>query len=445
MRGTELIRCEPNLDNFSKSLLSLGYNHYTALLDLIDNSIAAQATKVWIRYKKLGHNLIVVVSDNGIGMSDNQLFAAMRLASADPNSLRLKSEDLGKFGLGMKLASFSISDKFQVISKSEAEQFSSYTWDLEMVRQKNDWILQKNFIDKWFGPDDRPTGTDVILHQVRNEISDLQKVQDRLSYYISTVYYNFKKIEFFIEDKRLMPIDVFFQNHRASNRAAVDTIFHDGVEIKTRSFQIPHRDKLDIRQRDILDGIADIGMNDGIYLFRKNRLIAWSGWEGMGTNKKIGDLQRFAVYIDESADTLFNIEVKKSQINILDDGLRKKLEHKIRIFSNTARRPYKQRAISALKEAINTWKIDQIEGVIQVRIDRSSPAIVNFENNGLSFMDLIDVIEGTLPIDSLLYYLNTGKMDTEEIKRKKIEAAKIMYNNDLISKSDLDKIVAKYE
>jgi hypothetical protein len=445
MRGTELIRCEPNLDNFSKSLLSLGYNHYTALLDLIDNSIAAQATKVWIRYKKLGHNLIVVVSDNGIGMSDNQLFAAMRLASADPNSLRLKSEDLGKFGLGMKLASFSISDKFQVISKSEAEQFSSYTWDLEMVRQKNDWILQKNFIDKWFGPDDRPTGTDVILHQVRNEISDLQKVQDRLSYYISTVYYNFKKIEFFIEDKRLMPIDVFFQNHRASNRAAVDTIFHDGVEIKTRSFQIPHRDKLDIRQRDILDGIADIGMSDGIYLFRKNRLIAWSGWEGMGTNKKIGDLQRFAVYIDESADTLFNIEVKKSQINILDDGLRKKLEHKIRIFSNTARRPYKQRAISALKEAINTWKIDQIEGVIQVRIDRSSPAIVNFENNGLSFMDLIDVIEGTLPIDSLLYYLNTGKMDTEEIKRKKIEAAKIMYNNDLISKSDLDKIVAKYE
>jgi hypothetical protein len=445
MRGPELIRCEPNLDNFSKSLLSLGYSHYVALLDIIDNSIAAQATKVWIRYKKSGHNLKVVISDNGIGMSEKQLFAAMRLASADPNLSRSKSEDLGKFGLGMKLASFSISDKFQVISKSAVEPFSSYTWDLNIVRQKNDWILQKNYVDNWFGPDDRPTGTDVIIHQVRNEIIDLQKVQDRLRYHISTVYYNFKNIEFFIEDKCVMPIDVFFQNHRASNRAAIDTIRHNKVEIKTRSFQIPHRDKLDIRQRDILDGIADIGMSDGIYLFRKNRLIAWSGWEGLGTNKKIGDLQRLAVYIDESADALFNIEVKKSQISILDDGLRKKLEHKIRIFSNTARRPYQKRAVSALKEAINTWKIDQIDGVMQIKIDRSSPVVVNFENSGLSLTELITVIEGTLPFESLLYYLNIGKMDSEEIKRKKIESARIMYTNDLISKSDFDKIIAKYE
>lgn len=445
MREPELIRCEPDLDNFSKSLLSLGYSHYIALLDIIDNSIAARATKVWIRYKKSGHNLTIVVSDNGIGMTEQQLFAAMRLASADPNSLRSKLEDLGKFGLGMKLASFSITDKFQVISKSAEEPFSSFTWDLNIVRKKNDWILQKNHVDNWFGPDDRPTGTDVVLHQVRNEIIDLQKIQDRLRYHIATVYYNFKNVEFYIEDKRVMPIDVFFQNHRASNRAAFDSIRHNNVEIKTRSFQIPHRDKLDIRQRDILDGIADIGMSDGIYLFRKNRLIAWSGWEGLGTNKKIGDLQRLAVYIDESADALFNIEVKKSQISILDDGLRKKLEHKIRIFTNTARRPYKQRAVAALKEVINTWRIDQNEGGMQIKIDRSSPIVANFESSGMSLMDLIAVIEGTLPFDSLLYYLNTGKMDSENMKRSKMEAAKIMYENDLISKADFEKIVAKYE
>lgn len=80
---TDYLSCEPNLGNFTKSLLSIGYTHYTAILDIIDNSIAAGSTKIWIDYDISGPKKSMVISDNGFGMSDSELFEAMRMASAD--------------------------------------------------------------------------------------------------------------------------------------------------------------------------------------------------------------------------------------------------------------------------------------------------------------------------------------------------------------------------
>ncbi len=140
---TDYLSCEPNLGNFTKSLLSIGYTHYTAILDIIDNSIAAGSTKIWIDYHISGPKKSMVISDNGFGMSDSELFEAMRMASADPMVTRESASDLGKFGLGLKLASFSQTDKFQVISKRENDGYYSYCWDLNTVRKENKWLIQR--------------------------------------------------------------------------------------------------------------------------------------------------------------------------------------------------------------------------------------------------------------------------------------------------------------
>lgn len=444
MTGSELIRCEPNLENFTKSLLNLGYSHYVAILDLIDNSIAAGATKVWVRYQSEKDETKIIISDNGTGMTESTLFEAMRIASADPNSMRSSDNDLGKFGLGLKLASFSLSDKFQVISKTPSTTFSSYQWDLDVVRSNNDWLIQKIQTEAWYAQIERPSGTDVVLHKIRDSISDLDKVKDKLRYHLATVYFNFNKVEFYVEDKKVEPIDIFFRSHRASNQAEVDAITHNGVRVLTQSFQIPHQDKLNVRQRDDFNGIAEIGMTEGIYLFRKNRLIAWAGWEGLGSNKRIGDLHRLAIYIDQAADKLFNIEVKKSQISILDDALRRKIQQKIHIFSNTARRPYKQRAKTNLQEVINIWKIEQEDGRTQISIDRSNKVVKSFLKNELAPDSILKLVEGTLPFDSLLYYLNTDKIDREDVRQKKLEAIKTMYANGLMSEQDYQQNLEKY-
>ena len=46
-------------------------------------------------------NRRIIIADNGMGMNYNELMDAMEIGSADPNEMR-PSEDLGRFGLGMK-------------------------------------------------------------------------------------------------------------------------------------------------------------------------------------------------------------------------------------------------------------------------------------------------------------------------------------------------------
>ena len=433
--------CPPDLGNFTKSLLNIGYSHYVAVLDIIDNSIAANATKVWVKYE----NNSIIISDNGDGMTTEELFEAMRIASSDPTQLRSSDSDLGKFGLGLKLASFSLSDTFQVITKTKNESIASLQWDLEIVRDKNAWLIEEINSKSFHRKLQRTNGTDVIIKKLRLKLDDEDKVLERLRTHIAVVYHKITNVEFIVGDKEVQKIDPFFSNDPASNYSDPDLINHKSVEIKTQSFQIPHRDKLKLADKKTFDRINDIGMSDGIYLFRKNRLIAWSGWEGLGVNKRIGDLQRLAIYIDGYADELFNIEVKKSQISILDDSLRSKIRSKIKIFFKSAKRPYQKRAELSLKDISDIWKKESENGSVIFTINRESDLVKKFNKGELSANDFLRLLEGTLPVDSLMYYLNNDKLDKQKDSKLKKSAADIMFANGLLTQEQYKKLIGKYE
>ena len=433
--------CPPDLGNFTKSLLNIGYSHYVAVLDIIDNSIAAGATKVWVKFEDDS----IIISDNGEGMGSEELFEAMRIASSDPTQLRASDSDLGKFGLGLKLASFSLSDTFQVISKTKDASIASLQWDLEIVRNKNAWLIEEVQTNSFHRKLQRAHGTDVIIKNLRVKLDEEDKVLERLRTHIAVVYHRITKVQFIVGDKEVQKINPFFSKDPASNYSDPDLINHKSVKIETQSFQIPHRDKLKLADKKIYDRINDIGMSDGIYLFRKNRLIAWSGWEGLGVNKRIGDLQRLAIYIDGRADELFNIEVKKSQISILDDGLRSKIRSKIKIFFKSAKRPYQKRAELSLKDISDIWKKESENGAVIFTINRESDLVQKFNKGDLSANDFLRLLEGTLPIDSLMYYLNNDKLDKQKDSKLKKSAAEIMLANGLLTQEQYKKLIGKYE
>jgi hypothetical protein len=437
----ELRECSPDLGNFTKSLLNIGYSHYVAVLDIIDNAIAASATKIWIKYEEER----IIISDNGKGMDPATLFESMRIASSDPTIVRSQSSDLGKFGLGLKLASFSLSDCFQVISKSEESPITSLQWDLNIVRLKNSWLIQEVQVSEFYRSLQRSHGTDVIVKHLRNSLEDVNKVMDRLRTHIGVVYQRMGNVKFYVGDKEVRLIDPFFSTDPAANYSDPDLFLHRGVHIKTQSFQIPHRDKLSIQDKRVSESLLDIGMSDGIYLFRKDRLIAWSGWEGLGVNKRIGDLQRLAIFIDGEADDLFNIEVKKSQISILDDSLRNKLRSKIKIFFSSAKRPYQRRAELSLNEIGDLWKKESNNENVFFSINKHSKVYRKYLTDEISKSDFVQLIEGTLPIDSLIYYLNNDKYDSIRDAQSKIESARILYQNSLITNDELGSIIKRYE
>ena len=86
-----------------QSLRAVGYTTPAAVADLVDNSVAAAGRNVAIRFSGVPEPFVAVVDDGG-GMDDATLVAAMRFGSRDPRAEN-SGFDLGRFGLGLKTAS----------------------------------------------------------------------------------------------------------------------------------------------------------------------------------------------------------------------------------------------------------------------------------------------------------------------------------------------------
>ena len=106
----------PNPEYLIKSIAEQGYSLETALADLMDNSISANADKIEMLIRMDQEPFVLFLADNGDGMDEETLKSNMHFPSKSPDSFR-NTSDLGRFGLGMKTASFSQTRKFTVISR----------------------------------------------------------------------------------------------------------------------------------------------------------------------------------------------------------------------------------------------------------------------------------------------------------------------------------------
>src|SRR4029453_17246954 len=94
----------PNYARLDKALRSIGYSFDASVADIIDNSIDAQARNVLVRF--ILHRerpLDLIIWDDGYGMTEDTLKEAMRFGA----DVKEELDRLGKFGLGLKLASLS--------------------------------------------------------------------------------------------------------------------------------------------------------------------------------------------------------------------------------------------------------------------------------------------------------------------------------------------------
>jgi len=140
MSDVESIVSIPDPGRTMEGLRDTGYNFETAVADLVDNSIAAEATKVDIQVARdFRGNIRLLILDNGIGMNREGLIQAMQYGSPrrpDPASL-------GKFGLGLKTASTAFCRRLSLISRRSGKASAIMaTWDLDHVIENRQWLLQ---------------------------------------------------------------------------------------------------------------------------------------------------------------------------------------------------------------------------------------------------------------------------------------------------------------
>ena len=141
----------------------------TALADLIDNSIAASSGQVDLTLNWNNGRPIMMLSDDGTGMTEDGLVAAMRFGGFGPYVAR-ESTDMGRFGLGLKTASLSQCRRLSVASKKDA-RISSFCWDLDHIRRSGDaWELLEGIppelSDIKLGLEGRERGTVVLWDRI---------------------------------------------------------------------------------------------------------------------------------------------------------------------------------------------------------------------------------------------------------------------------------------
>ena len=204
---------KPKASALVMSMRSIGYSFNNAVADIIDNSISAKATKIEIICNWDGKEPFIEIKDDGIGMDIDQLKEAMRLGS-NPTSKR-DPEDLGRFGLGLKTASFSQSKR--LIVKTRTEKLNDYTatWDLEVVEEKGKWLLDletSNHGDlfKEHGTIVRWEKIDTLETKDKNKSEKLhEEVTTQLIKHISLIFHRYisgeyeRKIIFIINGKKL--------------------------------------------------------------------------------------------------------------------------------------------------------------------------------------------------------------------------------------------------
>ncbi|MEI6566852.1 MAG: ATP-binding protein [Verrucomicrobiota bacterium] len=328
----------PNFDKLDVAFRSIGYSFESAVADVIDNSIDAKARNILVRLiQRRDGALDLAIIDDGDGMSSPRLKEAMRFGS----DLTQKIKRLGKFGLGLKLASLSQAKELRVVSKAKGE-VSGRAWLEDGVKggfastifadEESKDLLGRVVPDKPLGK----KGTLIHwshLYRIGHHHKDLdehsEKLAARLQNHLRLAFHRYLSGEVW---KIRLTIDVF----RAATATAgvpysVKALNPFGYKQSgCRGFPMTFHAKADGAPR--FDMVGHIwpsnseapeyklpgGANgrQGFYFYRNNRLIQAGGWNGLREAEPHSSLARVAIDLDPSVDMQMSVDVKKSEIHI---------------------------------------------------------------------------------------------------------------------------------
>ena len=365
MNKNELI---PSARRLINSLRDLGYEFAPAVADLVDNSIEAKATVVAIDVEFEGDNSWVRIADNGHGMSPTRLKESLRYG-ADRD---YGTEDLGKFGLGLKTASLSQCQRLTVASRTDPKRamVTAFCWDLKHIGNTDRWEILP------VGPGDagpsvreplKETVGTVVLWQILDRMLGQQfpygqLARKRLStmcrdleIHLGMVFHRFllgevpgKKLTILVNGNEVVAWDPFARHEKKSNRRpTVELKFeHEGVtgEVRIEPFVLPHQQDFSSSESfRRASGPANWNQQQGFYIYRAGRLIQSGGWCRLRAADEHTKLARIGLSFNPALDDAFKVNVAKMKVQ-LPAELRSQIEKVIGPVIKLADETYRKRS-----------------------------------------------------------------------------------------------------
>ena len=412
---------QPNPGAMIASLRAIGYDLSMAIADLIDNSIYAGAKNIWIKYHWDGPDSWIYILDDGHGMAEDGLRDAMRLGSQSPLETR-DPKDLGRFGLGLKTASFSQCKALTVCTKKYNSDNAVRSWDLDHVEMIKRWELSMF----------APSSTEDIIKELNNMSQGTMVIWQKLDRIVETeskddiegmndFYKNFLFVIKYLEmvfhrylkapyglnirvgESDLKPWDPFLTGNTFTQQLAIEKIQNGKVSITP--YVLPHvTNRTDIESRD---GAGPKGWNaqQGFYLYRNKRMIVSGGYLNLNiVPEEHYKLTRIMVDIDNTMDHEWEVDVKKATA-YPPDRLKPSLEKIAKATRKVAVEIYRARTArirsSGKKNYNDVWKRIPSNDKVVYKINKGNEvidAIIKEIATSPSWINkLFHVIETTVP------------------------------------------------
>lgn len=327
--GYEVV--EPRAESLVESLRAFGYATETAIADLVDNSITAKATSIDVTMHWAGDESWVAIVDNGNGMDTAGLREAMRPGTTSP-SARRGLDDLGRFGLGLKTASFSQCRRVALMSATARTPVAARTWDLDHVVRVGAWELLTALAPQdhtvWERLHGDGPGT-VVLWRVldrlvvspdpRDERAEqhFYTVTDRVAEHLGMIFHRYitgpGHITIRVNGRNIAPWDPFLESHIATQVVADESLPYRKQLLGVKSFVLPHVSRLTSPEHAAAGGGRGWASQQGFYIYRNRRLIVSGSWLGLGFRREEPtSLARVRLDLPNHLDSDWQIDVRKS-------------------------------------------------------------------------------------------------------------------------------------
>ena len=376
----------PSAARLTGSLRDIGYDFPTAVADLVDNSMSAGATRVGIEMVFVPDASYVLIWDDGSGMTPKELLEALRFGSRRDYG----RNELGRFGLGLKTGSFSQCRRLTVVSRTAPKQHKCYvrTIDLDFIERVDEWsVLADETSDAIEharrilreGP-----GTVVVWEKLDRVLPEryaesgwgrrrLRGLAKKTAEHLSMVFHRFiegthglDKVAISVGDEKLQAWDPFAggERHTQVLPPEVFEVETEGsaADVTFTGFVLPPRDQFSsVEEFERMSGPLKWNRQQGLYIYRANRLVQFGGWNGIRGIDEHTKLARASIDFDTDLDETFQINVSKMSV-VLPATLKNMLERPIHDLCVRADAAYR-RAASVGDTRRSSAKSDTVDGV----------------------------------------------------------------------------------
>ena len=257
-------------------------------------------------------------------MNNDELVQAMRPGAKNPLETRAE-KDLGRFGLGLKTASFSQCRKLIVVSKKAGYAPIYWIWDLDYVNQTSKWELIRYPIPDEFlhALDEQESGTLVVWAQLDRVVSPKTSISneiakdrflaqmDKVKQHIAMTFHRFieeKSVKLYCWGHEVLPWNPFLATEPATQPFPEEYI---GSAIM-KGYVLPHKSHLTEAVHKAAEGTNGWSNQQGFYVYRGKRLLLAGDWLGLFKKETHYQLARIQIDLPNSLDSDWQIDIKKS-------------------------------------------------------------------------------------------------------------------------------------